>query len=60
MPLLKGGPQHVDIGFLSQVEFARSFKDSSGLIDALPLQVLSVLNTLKEMHKKLNIVLFLH
>lgn len=45
MPLLKGGPEHVDVGFLCQVDLARSFEDSPGLIDALRLQVLSVLNT---------------
>lgn len=48
VPLLKSGPQHVDVGFLSQVNFTSSFEDSPGLLDAPWLQVLRVLNTLKK------------
>lgn len=45
MPLLKGGPEHVHVGLLCQVDLASSFEDSPGLINALWLQVLSILNT---------------
>lgn len=35
MPLLEGGPEHVDVRFVCQVDLAGSFKDSACLINAL-------------------------
>lgn len=45
MPLLEGGPLHVDVGFVRQVDVTGSSENSPRLIDTLRLQVLSVLNT---------------
>lgn len=45
MPLLEGGPLHVDVGFVCQVDFTGSSENSPRLINTLRLQVLSVLNT---------------
>lgn len=47
MPLLEGGPMHVDVGFVRQVDLTGSFENSPRLINTLRLQVLSVLNTYK-------------
>lgn len=44
MPFLKGGPVHVDVGFVRQVNLTRSPENSPSLIHILRLQVLSVLN----------------
>lgn len=44
VPLLEGGPLHVDVGFVRQVDLTGSFKNSPCLVHTLRLQVLSVLN----------------
>lgn len=43
VPLLKGRPVHVDVGFVRQVDFTGSFINRPGLVHALRLQVLDVL-----------------
>ena len=44
VPLLEGGPLHVDVGFVRQVDLTGSFEDGPRLVHTLRLQVLSVLN----------------
>lgn len=50
MPLLKGGPLHVDVGFMHQVNLAGSFESRPRFINTVWLQVLSVLSTTTHVH----------
>lgn len=47
VPLLEGGPLHVDVGSARQVDLTGSFKNRSRLLDILWFQVPSVLSTHK-------------
>lgn len=54
VPLLEGGPLHVDVGFVRQVDLAGSFENSPRLVHTLRLQVLSVLDNAYKIRAHVN------
>lgn len=62
MPLLEGGPLHVDVGFVRQVDLTGPFEDSARLLQTLRLQVLVVLNDTYEnvLHTGTHLDFYIH